>query len=143
MVQNQGIRSQAIRQSMTIERYKQLDFSGIRGYPNQISNDLRNAIPKFSGNGIESVEWHMINLKNVIKDFEKDHEDVFMKLLMQSLTEDAAECYRNLLDGSIYGWCDFADQFIKQFGDHNDTSFASHELTSIKKNANKDIKILS
>ena len=52
MVQNQGIRNQVIRQPMAIERYRQLDFNGIRGYPNPISNDLRNAIPKFSGSGI-------------------------------------------------------------------------------------------
>ena len=55
----------------------------------------------------------MINLKNVIEDFEEDHEDVFMKLFVQSLTEDVAEWYRSLPDGSISGWCDFADQYIE------------------------------
>jgi len=81
----------------------------------------------------------VINLKNVIEDFEEDHENVFMKLFVQSLIEDAAEWYRSLSDGSIFGWCNFADQLIEQFGDHNDTSFASHELPSIKKNTNESV----
>lgn len=51
---------------MTIERYKRLDFSGIVGYLNQISNDLRSAIPKFTGNGTDSIEQHVRNVKNII-----------------------------------------------------------------------------
>jgi hypothetical protein len=139
MAQNQGNRNQMMRQPMAIERYRQIDFNGIQGYPNPISNDLRNAIPKFLGNGTESAERHIINLKNVIEDFEEDHEDVFMKLFVQSLIEDAVEWYKSLPDRSISGWCNFADQFIEQFGDHTDTSFASHELTSIKKNSNESV----
>ncbi|XP_059073179.1 uncharacterized protein LOC131874000 [Cryptomeria japonica] len=63
------------RQPLIIERYKQLDFTGIVGYPNQITNDLRLSIPKFSRNGVESVEQHVINVKNIIEEFEIPHED--------------------------------------------------------------------
>ena len=62
-----------------------------------------------------------------------------MKLFVQSLTDDAVEWYRSLLDRSISGWCNFIDQFIEQFADHTDTSFASHQLTSIKKNSNESL----
>ncbi|XP_059070565.1 uncharacterized protein LOC131860203 [Cryptomeria japonica] len=55
---NYQINNYGCRPPMTIERYKQLDFSGIVGYPNQIANDLRTSIPKFTGNGIDSVEQH-------------------------------------------------------------------------------------
>ena len=92
VAQNQGNRNQVMRQPMAIERYRQLDFIGIQGYPNPISNDLRNAIPKFSGNGTESAERHVINLKNIIEDFEEEHEDVFMKLFVQSLKIGRASC---------------------------------------------------
>lgn len=68
-----------------------MDFIGIIGYLNQITNDLRLAIPKFSGNGVEAAEQHVVNVKNIIKEFEIPHEDVFMKLFVQSLTEDAGE----------------------------------------------------
>ncbi|XP_059068504.1 uncharacterized protein LOC131859009 [Cryptomeria japonica] len=43
-------------QPLFIERYKQLDFTSIVGYPNQITNDLRLAIPKFSENGVDSAK---------------------------------------------------------------------------------------
>lgn len=100
---------QRMRAPMVIERYRQLDFDGIRGYPNPISNDLRIAIPKFSGNGVESAKQHVINLKNTIEELEQNHEDTFMKFFVQSLTEDAAEWYRSLPDRSITGWCNFVD----------------------------------
>ncbi|XP_057851725.1 uncharacterized protein LOC131061889 [Cryptomeria japonica] len=79
------------RQALIIERYRQLDFTGIVGYPNQITNDLRLSIPKFSRNGVDSAEKHVINVKNIIEEFEIPHEDVFMKLLVQSLIEDVGD----------------------------------------------------
>ncbi|XP_059066220.1 uncharacterized protein LOC131857562 [Cryptomeria japonica] len=79
------------RQPLIIERYNQLDFIGIVGYPNQITNDSRLSIPKILGNGVDSAKQHVINVKHIIKEFEIPHEDVFMKLLVQSLIEDAGE----------------------------------------------------
>ncbi|XP_059071745.1 uncharacterized protein LOC131869783 [Cryptomeria japonica] len=79
------------RQPLIIERYRQLDFTGIVGYPNQIINDLRLSIPKFSGNGVDSAEQHVVIVKNIIKEFEIPHEDVFMKQFVESLTEDVGE----------------------------------------------------
>ena len=73
----------------------------------------------------------------MIEDFGEDHEDVFMKLFVQSLTEDVAEWYRSLPNISISRWCNFIDQFVEQFADHTDTSSASHKLTSIKNNSNE------
>ncbi|XP_059070602.1 uncharacterized protein LOC131860239 [Cryptomeria japonica] len=89
------------RPPMTIERYKQLDFSGIVVYLNQISNDLRSAIPKFTGNGTDSIEQHVINVKNTIEEFEVAYEVVFMKLFVQSLTKDVGEWYKNLPDSAF------------------------------------------
>ena len=54
-MQNQGNRNQVIRQCMAIECYRQLDFSGIQGYSNPISNDLRNAIQDFLRNETNSA----------------------------------------------------------------------------------------
>lgn len=62
-----------------------------------------------------------------------------MKLFVQSLTEDVGEWYRSLLDGCIGSWQEFVTLFLEEFGDHNDPSFASHELTSIKKNQNESV----
>jgi uncharacterized FlaG/YvyC family protein len=124
---------------MISDRYRQLDFYGIRGFPNDITKELKKAIPKFSGNGIESAENHCINLKSIIQEFEEFNEDVYMKLFAQSLIEDAAEWFRSLPDGAISSWDEFVNQFTEQFGNQNETSFASHEITSMKKNQNETV----
>ncbi|XP_057845942.2 uncharacterized protein LOC131055476 [Cryptomeria japonica] len=85
----------------------------------------------------DTVEQHVMNVKNTIEEFEIPHEDVFMKLFVQSLTQDVGEWYQSLPDRSISSWQEFVTLFLEEFGDHNDPSFASHELTSIKKNQNE------
>ncbi|XP_059066377.1 uncharacterized protein LOC131028606 [Cryptomeria japonica] len=92
-----------------------------------------------NGNGTDYAEQHLINVKNIIEEFEIPREDVFMKLFVQSLIEDAREWYRNLPNRYIGSWQEFVTIFLEEFGEHNDTSFASHELTSIKKNQNESI----
>ncbi|XP_059066166.1 uncharacterized protein LOC131857519 [Cryptomeria japonica] len=123
---NNQSNNQGGRRPMSIERYRQLDFTSIVGYPNQITKDLRSTIPKFSGNGIDSAKQHAVNVKNIIEEFEVPHEDIFMKLFVQSLIEDVGEWYRILPDGCINSWEEFVTLFLEEFGDHNDHSFASH-----------------
>lgn len=71
--------------------------------------------------------------------FDVEHEDVFMKLFMQSLTDDAREWYKSLPDSSIRYIQDFKRIFKDQYGDHSDTKFALHELTNIKKGHNEEV----
>ena len=68
---------------------------------------------------------------------EESHEDVFMKLFVQSFTNDVAEWYIGLPDGSIPSCHEFIDLFIEKFEDHSDLSFTSHELTNIRKQFNE------
>lgn len=63
-----------------------------------------------------------------------------MKMLVLSVKDSANEWYRNLADGSITSWQNFVDQFIEEFGDHRDPSFATHELTNMRKNVNEIVK---
>ena len=116
-----------------------MDFYDIFGFPNPISNDLRTTILNYSGNETLSAETHCINLKAVIEEIKEAHEDVLMKLFIQSLTEDAIEWYRSLPHGSLGSWQECVGQLIEHFGGHNDHSFSSYELTSIKKNQNETI----
>ncbi|XP_059076497.1 uncharacterized protein LOC131875828 [Cryptomeria japonica] len=56
-----------------------------------------------NGNEVDVVEQHVVNVKNIIEEFEIPHEDVFMKLFIQSLTEDARECfYLSAFDKKIH-----------------------------------------
>jgi len=70
------------RQPMQLDRFRQLVFDGIPGYPNAIDKHLRLQVPKFSGNNTVSGEDHLKAFQNVMDNFEVEHEDVFMKSFM-------------------------------------------------------------
>jgi len=78
-------------------------------------------VPKFLGNNTMSGEDHLKAFQNVMDNFEVEHEDVFMKLFMQSLVDEARE------------WDDFKRIFKEQYGDKTDPSFFVNEFTSITK----------
>lgn len=96
-----------VRGLMNIDRYKQMDFIGILGYLNPINDELRKVIPKFSRNGDASGEDHVRSFQTALDDFDVWEEDVFMRLLMQSLTEESKDWYKSLLDSSIHNWNEF------------------------------------
>ena len=81
---------------MNMEWYKQLDFLGIVGYPNPISNDLRSVIPKFSREGDHTAKMHVTNIKSTIEELDKHNKDFFMKLFVQSMANDFVELYEGL-----------------------------------------------
>lgn len=117
-----------------------MDFSNIICCPDPIPNKSKTDIPKFTGDGSQLAEQHVINVKNMVYEFDITYEDVCMKMLVLSLKDTTNEWYRNFPDKSITSWQSFVDQFIEEFGDHRDPSFATHELTSIKKNMNEIVK---
>ncbi|XP_059067556.1 uncharacterized protein LOC131032421 [Cryptomeria japonica] len=66
--------------------------SGNGGGRNNGNNNGNNNGGGNNGNGVDLAEQHAININNIIEEFEIPHEDVFMKLLIQSLIEDARQC---------------------------------------------------
>ncbi|HEX4849980.1 MAG TPA: hypothetical protein VFV08_04190, partial [Puia sp.] len=127
------------RQPMQLDRFRQLVFDGIPGYPNPIDKHLRLQVPKFLGNNTVSGEDHLKAFQNVMDNFEVEHEDVFMKSFMQSLIDEAREWYKNLPDRSISSWDDFKRMFKEQYGDKTDPSFFVNEFTSITKGSNEQV----
>lgn len=79
---------------MQLDRYRQIDFTRIQGYPNAIRNELRNVIPKFLGSSAITGEDHIKAFQNIMDNFEDENEDVVMKMLIQSLIDDAREWYK-------------------------------------------------
>ena len=77
--------------SISAKRYMPLLFDGIHGFPNTMSYDLRKHFPKFSGNHENSASHHVQMFSDLIGDFEIAHEDVHMKLFIQTLEGDARD----------------------------------------------------
>lgn len=67
---------------MNVDRYKQMDFTGILGYPNPINDELRKVFPKFSGSGDALGEDHVRSFQNTLDDFDVWEDDVFMRSFM-------------------------------------------------------------
>lgn len=65
-----------------MERYRQLFFDGILGYPNPIPDELREKMNKFAGNNAFSAEEHLKGFMDMLNDYEVEHEDVMMKLFV-------------------------------------------------------------
>ena len=57
-----------------------LSFNGIHGFLNVFPKDVRNFLPKFSGNHLISAIHHVELFINLMGDYEIANEDVHMKL---------------------------------------------------------------
>ena len=80
-----------ISRSISTKRYMPLNFNGIHGFPNVIPNDVRKSLPKFSGNHLVSASHHVELFIDLMGDYEIAHEDVYMKLFVQTLEGDARD----------------------------------------------------
>ena len=68
-----------------------LNFNGIHGFPNFIPNDVINKLPKFSGNHLVLASYHVELFTNLMGDYNIAHEDVHMKLFIQTLEGDTRD----------------------------------------------------
>lgn len=108
---------------MNINRFRQLDFFGILGYPNPIDNEVTNVVPMFSRNYAISAEDHIMAFEIVMDNFDIRNEDVYIKIFMKSLIEDARDWFKNLSDATISSWNEFRRIFKDRYGDHLDPNF--------------------
>lgn len=84
------------RRNFNITMYRAINFGVFYGYPNPIPPEIRKGLPKFSGEKSESAEKHLQRFIELIEDYEVDHEDVIIRLFVQSLTDEAREWFSNL-----------------------------------------------
>ena len=66
-------------------------FNGIYGFPNVIPDDIRKKLSKFSGNHTILASQHVQVFSDLMDDYEIPHEDVYMKLFIQTLEGDARD----------------------------------------------------
>ena len=77
--------------SISTKWYMPLSFNGIHGFLNVIPNDVRNKLPKFSGNRLVSASHHVELFSHLMGDYEIAHEDLHMNLFVQTLEGDARD----------------------------------------------------
>ena len=73
----------------------------------------------------------------MLNDYEVKHEDVVLKLFVQSLAEDARDWFKRLPDRCIDTWDSFERCFKEHFGDRPNASFMLNKFNTIRKNLNE------
>ena len=76
---------------ISTKRYMPLNFNGIHGFPNPMLYNLRKYFPKFNGKHDNLGSHHVQMFNDLIGDYEIDHEDMHMKLFVQTLEGDARD----------------------------------------------------
>ncbi|KAH9311125.1 hypothetical protein KI387_026160, partial [Taxus chinensis] len=71
--------------------------------------------------------------------FEIEFEDVYIKLFIHTLEEDARDWYKSLPDNSIDSWTEMKNAFRLQYGDKTDPRFLLSKFENIKKNPNESV----
>ena len=77
--------------SFSTKRYMPLCFDGIYGFPNVIPNDVRKCFPKLNMNHTILASHHVQVFNDLMCDYGIAHEDVHMKLFVQTLEGDARD----------------------------------------------------
>lgn len=74
--------------SVNIKGYMSFCYDGILGFPNRIPDEIRRYFPKFDRNQSQSTKKHIQVFSDFIYDYDVYHEDLWMRLFMQTLKGD-------------------------------------------------------
>jgi hypothetical protein len=90
-------------------------------------------LPKFSGNNVVITEEHLYEIGREMENERVEHEDVEMKLLATSLTEDAQSWFKGLSDNHIASYEYFAKLFKRRWLTKKDSGMLIIQFNHIKK----------
>ena len=71
---------------------------------NPLPKGAREVLPKFYGDGKKSTDEHLNAFNTTCVVFDVVHEDVAMRLFVQTLIDDAIDQFHHLPQGSIIDW---------------------------------------
>ena len=94
-------------------------------------------LPKFSGNNVITTEKHLHAIGRDMQNEGVEHEDVAMKLLATSLTEDAQRWFDNLPDNHLTTYEDFAKLFKIKWSLNKENGMLMNQFNQINKKENE------
>jgi hypothetical protein len=59
----------------------------------------------------------LVSFSKLLDDFEAEHEDVVMRIILLTLEGEKQTWYKSLLDAFIYGWDSFQENFTQRWED--------------------------
>jgi hypothetical protein len=100
--------------------------------------EINKWLPNFSGNNVITTEQHLHAIGRDMQNEGVEHEDVAMKLLATSLTEDAQRWFDGLPDDHLTTYEDFAKLFKTRWSLKKDSGMLMNQFNQIKKKENKN-----
>jgi len=98
-----------------------------------ILENVFKTLPRFEAT-IEKIAYeHCVDVVNLAKIHNIQHEDVMVRLLAQSFKGKVLDWYRGLTDGSITSWAQLLEPFILEFNEVGDPFSLLTQFTSIKR----------
>jgi hypothetical protein len=82
--------------------------------------DYLKYMPRFTGEGETTTKDHLASFYSYADNQNIEHEDVWMRVFVQSLDGEAQNWFRGLHAGSINGIESLDESFLRQWGDKKD-----------------------
>jgi len=117
--------------------YKHLNMATNPGYPNTMPKESHKWFLEFPGNNVIIVDDHLYTIGRDMENPEVEHEDVAMKLLASSLTEDDQKWFRGLPDKHIASYEDFSKLFKNIWKTKKDHGMIVAQFNEIKNKENE------
>lgn len=73
---------------LSMEEHRPFCFDNIEGAPNIIPIEVSKCLPKFSIGGSISAGQHMDDLMDIFDELDVEHEDVSMRFIVKSLSQN-------------------------------------------------------
>jgi hypothetical protein len=93
-------------------------------------------LPKYNGEPTLSVEEHLVSFQDFTDNLFMEHDNVFMRLFVQTLEGYVHKWFRELPTASIDSWQALESAFMKQWGEKRDNMYYLTEFGSLKKKSN-------
>lgn len=97
-------------------------------------------LPRFYGDDVITVGDHVEALEKAFRDNEIIHEDIAMKLLANSLDDNAYRWFYGLINNAITRYDYFVKKMRGKWDCKYDDNFLLYQLYDVKKKDNKDIQ---
>jgi len=107
---------------------------------NPLPKNARENLPRFNGDGKTSPEEHLCAFAAACSVLGVQHQDVAIRLFVQTLTDTAAQWFYHLTDASITNWNEMKIAFENRFKSAEDEHYLLAQLTQLKKEIHEPMR---
>ena len=112
-------------------------------YLHPIPDNYLKLFPRYNLEKKVKADEHLDAFQNYMDDLNIQHEDVYMRLFVQSLEGEPRKSFRSLVVGSITSWEMLENWFHRAWGEKKDYQYYLFEFSSLKKVDTENVENLS